>query len=583
MEKRVSVGVFRKLYILCGILILVVLVSTGAVFIQYAGELREQEMDSMRELVRYHAEDLKQQLDSVFIQECNLVLDARLNTLADRETRARKYDRMQLAREIVPTLDNICYVTKSVDNLSIDFPQTGLYVDSSRVFQYSRYKRKERGNSTSARTLIVNGEEVLMELLYPLTFACEEGYIPDFSVCASFSKEYFNNLTEYFSNGEDGGAFLVLDSWEDRSLSEENELSSELKAEWLACTSDRKKENWLEEKIQYNGSRYIVMSQYLEEYGITLAAYCNGAVTDNAMFSSLLVMLIVLLVISILFILLLKQTNRSVERPIRKLMEAFEKVQNGNMNVSISHDSQDEFQFLYNSFNHTTERIRELLHDVAEQGKLLQNAELIQLQSQINPHFLYNSFHLIRIMAKNESYDQIMEFVTSLAKYYRFLNKEVDQTIELEKEAEHMNTYIQIQQMRFGDKITVETEDLPEGVRSYRVPKLILQPLVENAYNYGMKDTIRDGRIRIQYRMDEEEQMLWIIVEDNGKGGTEENLEQMRLNMQDYKGHAAGHALSNISRRLKLAYGNDSGMMLEISELGGVKVILQLDLTRHLL
>lgn len=89
-----------------------------------------------------------------------------------------------------------------------------------------------------------------------------------------------------------------------------------------------------------------------------------------------------------------------MQKPLEKLMEAFDEVQGGNLEIRIFHREQDEFQHLYTSFNRTVERIQELLENVREQGKLLQNAELIQLQSQINPHFLYNSFYLIRIMAK---------------------------------------------------------------------------------------------------------------------------------------------------------------------------------------
>jgi len=294
------------------------------------------------------------------------------------------------------------------------------------------------------------------------------------------------------------------------------------------------------------------------------------------MLAGLLLMGLVLMVISGLFLYTLHQTNNDVQKPLKKLMTAFGEVQDGNLDMRIFHKVQDEFQYIYTSFNKTVDRIQELLENVKEQGQLLQNAELMQLQSQINPHFLYNSFYLIRIMAKNESYEQIDQFVTSLARYYRFLNKEVDQNIELYKEAEHMENYINIQQMRFGDKITVTKEPLPENARSYRVPKLILQPIVENAYNYGMKDVVRDGRISVCCHV--EDSILSIMIEDSGSGGSQENLERMREHIRDYKGHAAGHALSNIERRLKLAYGGDSGILLERSELGGLKVIIRFNM-----
>lgn len=220
---------------------------------------------------------------------------------------------------------------------------------------------------------------------------------------------------------------------------------------------------------------------------------------------------------------MLYQTNSIVNKPLQEVVQALEAVQKGNLGIRINHRYQDEFQYVYSAFNEMAERIQELIDNVREQGRLLQNAELMQLQSQINPHFLYNSFYLIRIMAKNESYDQITAFVTSLAKYYRFLNKETEQNIPLAREAEHMQNYINIQQMRFGDKITVQMGAYPESCGDFRVPKLILQPVVENAYNYGMADILKDGMIAVGYGI--REGFLYIAVEDNGSGGEPENLE----------------------------------------------------------
>ncbi|MCI8543359.1 MAG: hypothetical protein HFH95_08605 [Lachnospiraceae bacterium] len=131
--------------------------------------------------------------------------------------------------------------------------------------------------------------------------------------------------------------------------------------------------------------------------------------------------------------------------------------------------------------------------------------------------------------------------------------------------------------MRFGDKITVRLGELPAPAGSFLVPKLILQPVVENAYNYGMADILQDGQIAVDYEI--RDGFLYIAVGDNGGGGIEENLEQMREYIRDYQGRAAGHALSNIDRRLKLAYGEGSGVLLERSDLGGLKVVLKLDMS----
>lgn len=169
------------------------------------------------------------------------------------------------------------------------------------------------------------------------------------------------------------------------------------------------------------GKRYQFVSETLSEYGTTLVAYRSDRWLDGPTVVGLVVMGGVILLVSGMFLFMLIQTDTIVNKPLQKVVQAFEKVQEGDLSIRISHKYQDEFQYIYSAFNKTVERIQELIENVKEQGRLLQNAELMQLQSQINPHFLYNSFYLIRIMAKNESYEQITGFVTSLAKYYRFL------------------------------------------------------------------------------------------------------------------------------------------------------------------
>ena len=129
------------------------------------------------------------------------------------------------------------------------------------------------------------------------------------------------------------------------------------------------------------------MSESIPGYGITVVAYRSGRGIGSSAMVALLMMGVVLLVISILFFEILYQTNTAVNKPLKKVVQAFGQVQEGNLEIRIFHKPQDEFQYIYSSFNRMVERIQRLIENVKEQGRLLQNAELMQLQSQINPHF----------------------------------------------------------------------------------------------------------------------------------------------------------------------------------------------------
>jgi len=557
-KKRPSkISVFRNFYFLFALVIVVVYVTTIAITISYARQNQKAEIMAMENTLRYSADNLEQQMEIVFTLEGNLSADARIETLTD-DIKLSAYERARLWSELMEGMTGYASLSPSMYNLEVFFPEQGIELSMRDGLSRRKYEGKREQGGTS-RKLIYDDEELYMELLFPLTYTIDEKYVPRFGIRTTISMEYLGQILALLHTDDRSGAFLLHnDSGEILVLA--GTETEEIKGIWQEGQS----------------SGYQFLSEELSEYGLTLVAYRARADIYSSMMWVLLFIGILLILIGSLFGLMVRQTNQNIRRPLNELMSAFEEVQKGNIDVRISHDYDDEFRYIYNSFNDMTKRIRELLDNVREQGKLLKNAELIQLQSQINPHFLYNSFHLIRIMAKNESYDQILEFVTSLAKYYRFLNKEVEQNVELIKEVEHMQNYINIQQMRFGDKISVYVESLPQEVEQFKVPKLILQPLLENAYNYGMKNTVSDGEIRVSYRLDEKE--LQIIVEDNGGYVTEESLQEMRESICDYQGRAAGHALTNIERRLKLAYGESSGIKLAISPLGGLQICLQIDL-----
>ena len=139
-----------------------------------------------------------------------------------------------------------------------------------------------------------------------------------------------------------------------------------------------------------------------------------------------------------------------------------------------------------------------------------------------------------------------------------------------------METYVYIQQMRFVDRIRVEIGTLPEEVKDYLVPKLILQPLVENCYNHGLKNKLGDGLILVSFELDGDR--LTITVADTGEEMTQDKLEKLQQRVADTDDASVSHALANIRRRLELAYEDSDMLKLSIGELGGLCTELTFDL-----
>lgn len=268
---------------------------------------------------------------------------------------------------------------------------------------------------------------------------------------------------------------------------------------------------------------------------------------------------------------------RIIHRPLRKLVGAFRKVEAGILQVEIKHNSRDEFQYLYERFNNMAAHLNKLIYEVYEQQIHLQKSELKQLQSQINPHFLYNSFYLLYRMTKAEDYENSTRFTKYLGDYFQYITRNGKEEVRLEEEFHHVKVYTEIQSIRFHDRIHVLLQDVPERYRDLALPRLILQPIVENAYQHGFASSTENCRLVI--RMEETRStdgtpLLHVIVQDNGNGLTHEELEKWSQLFKPELPAAEVTGMLNVHRRLRLKYGEAAKLMVENAEPSGLTVTL---------
>ncbi|HZG88180.1 sensor histidine kinase [Paenibacillus sp.] len=271
--------------------------------------------------------------------------------------------------------------------------------------------------------------------------------------------------------------------------------------------------------------------------------------------------------------------HRIIDRPLRTLVRSLGMVEKGNLQVEVSYPRKDEFGFLYNRFNAMVKQLNVLVHEVYEQQYRVRLAELRQLQSQINPHFLYNSFFLLHRMATLQDNDNIARFTSYLGDYFRFITRDGESDTRLDDEANHARTYTEIQAFRFGPRIRAEFGELPPEAAELRVPRLILQPLIENAYTHGLEKKTKDGRLRVGFRTDGN--ALSIVVEDNGETLAEDALRELRERLRAPETSAESTGLLNVHRRLRIRYGAPYGLSLERSIEGGLLAELRIPLEKE--
>ncbi len=334
--------------------------------------------------------------------------------------------------------------------------------------------------------------------------------------------------------------------------------------------------DFVQDILSVEGTRYIIMRQESEETGLNLIKYIDFDANFSVfhLYRKWLIVFICLVLAAVVIFSL--AVYRMVQKPINELSDAFRRVEAGDFNVTVQYKKNDEFHYLYHRFDRMVEHIKNLIEQVYEQKILSQRAELKQLQSQINPHFLYNSFFIISVMARKGDMEFVKNFTAQLGKYFRFLVKNDKEMIPLSEEIEYAQLYADIQMTRFSNRISITIEEVPKEFASCLVPRLIIQPLIENAIAYGLEKRKAGGRLRIYFK--EEAEVFLIYVEDNGETLTEETLNAMRMKLQQNIKDVTMSGLFNIHRRLKIQYGESCGLELSQMPDGGLRVIAALRL-----
>lgn len=263
---------------------------------------------------------------------------------------------------------------------------------------------------------------------------------------------------------------------------------------------------------------------------------------------------------------------RNVQLPIRELVHGVKAMKRGNYSVRVPIKTNNEFKYLFIQFNHMSEEIQKLIENVYDEKIRVREATLKQLQSQINPHFLYNSFAFIQSMAQMENNEAIIAVTHHLSKYYRYTTRVENQIGNLAEEIDLIRNYLEIHQMQMHR--LQYAIDIPPGMIPMTIPKLLLQPIVENAIIHGIGPKLGIGVIQITGA--QTESACTIIIEDNGVGVNAETLDKLEAKLKETLDDDMGCGLWNIQQRLIHQFGTASGLYLEISPLGGLRVTIRI-------
>mgnify|MGYP000946072807 FL=1 len=278
-----------------------------------------------------------------------------------------------------------------------------------------------------------------------------------------------------------------------------------------------------------------------------------------------------------LFLFLLAMINAfisdKISNPIKSLDGSVREIESGNLDVEIVPSGSYEVEHLGKSIKNMLGRIKVLMSDLVEEHNAKRKSEFDTLQSQINPHFLYNTLDIIVWMIENENSDKAVNIVTALAKFFRISLSKGKNIITVKDEVEHVRNYLMIQNMRFKNRFEYSI-DVDEEVLSYSSLKLMLQPLVENAIYHGMEFMDGDGEIDV--KVFKEDDSLYFTITDNGLGMSEDMVETLLSKDFAPSKKGSGIGAKNVNERIKLYFGSEYGLKVESEPDEGTKITIHL-------
>jgi two-component system sensor histidine kinase YesM len=263
-----------------------------------------------------------------------------------------------------------------------------------------------------------------------------------------------------------------------------------------------------------------------------------------------------------------------VDRPVSMLLGAFHKIESGNFDVHLhmKHPAK-EYESLINGFNKMAKRLDQTINQLYKQEIYSQRMELKHLQMQINPHFLYNSYFVLHRLIIQEDLENAKQLSTYMGKYFQYITRNGQDKVPLQLEWEHARNYMEIQGIRYSIRITIKVDSLPQEYANVLVPRLILQPILENAFEHGLKDKAENGLLELKFINDDN--FIHIRIVDNGEELSDENIELLRNSLENKENpNSETTALINIHRRLKLEFGPESGIFISPNKPNGLMVTM---------
>ena len=331
-----------------------------------------------------------------------------------------------------------------------------------------------------------------------------------------------------------------------------------------------------------NPDDYIVIEDTTKQLGIKVNTviprskmYLRVSFIQKVTWILVAVLIAIIISASVLF-------SKQMVYLIRKLQSSMKRLENGNYELIEETVGNDELGSLVKSYNHMVGKMEALLEEIYQAGVRQKNAQFLALRTQINPHFLFNTLESIRIKAILNGDDDVADMVKILAKMFRNVLDSDKKNYTVNDELDNIRSYICLQNIRFDNVITLH-EDVDQKLCQARIMPILFQPVIENSFKYGSRESGIPIKISISGRLVDEHIMVFTI-QDDGAGMSGERLEEVRHSLEalsetsqseeTQNSHRIG--LRNIAERIRLRYGNEGKLSILSSDEYGTVVEIRI-------
>lgn len=372
--------------------------------------------------------------------------------------------------------------------------------------------------------------------------------------------EFFRKIFKNTAGDVDNNVFIIDDKGVVISSGQKEIIGKTLSEEFhINKISDNSKNNYI---TKIEGKKTIISYASIELTKWKLVKMNSYDILFMDLIKDRNKNLILISLMSLIFLGVTTLIVYGITKPIKTLKETMKLVEDGDLNIRANIKGHDEVSQLGTSFNSMLSYIKELIENIRDKQKKEEELKLEVLQAQINPHFLFNTLNTIKWTAVINQANNVASLIEALGRILEMSVKDMNKLITIKDEVENLNSYLMLQKARYNQRFT-ESISIAEDIMNLKIPRLILQPIVENSIVHGLKED-KVGDLKIIITGEIREGMLLLNVEDDGAGIEKERLDEI---YEDYKNKISRNrfgriGLQNVHRRIELLFGAPYGIKI---------------------